>query len=320
MKKCSQVVRWIGGIAAAVGLSVGVFQVEASSDVGPMSYDAEQTEIETRDLNGPASYKIEEQAEKESSSKMASVETEESLDVSKEAEPTEREVAEEEIDQFFKDSVFVGDSVMVGFRNYAMRRQDTYLANMQFLAAGSLSAHNAFWEVSSKSVHPVYQGQKRLIWDSIALMQAKKVFLFFGLNDLNISGVEGSCEKYKELIGKILETSPDVEIHILSMTYTLNGKGKGKLNNDNIRQFNEKMHQIALENGWGFVDLATPLSDETGGLAAVYCSDQYVHQTSAAYDVWSATLREYARNILKWTPQPQEVVTEETAAETAALQ
>lgn len=319
MKKHSQVVRWIGGIAAAVGLSVGVFQVEAASDIGPMSYDAEQAESEKKDMNGPASY-IEEQAEKESSQETASMETEDSTEAAKEAEPIERAVAEEEIDQFFKDSVFVGDSVMVGFRNYAMRRQDSYLANMKFLAAGSLSVNNAFWEVSSKSVHPVYQGQKRLLWDSIALMQAKKVFLFFGLNDLNVSGVDGSCEKYKELIGKILESSPDAEIHILSMTYTLNGKGKGKLNNDNIRQFNEKMRQIAAENGWGFVDLATPLSDETGGLAAVYCSDQYVHQTSAAYDVWSATLREYARNILKWTPQQQEAVTEETAVETAALQ
>ncbi len=79
-----------------------------------------------------------------------------------------REVTEEEIDAYFDGSVFVGDSVMLGFRNYAMRRQDTFLNRIKFLAAGSLSVHNALWPVSSKSVHPVYQGEKRLLWDSLS--------------------------------------------------------------------------------------------------------------------------------------------------------
>ena len=46
-----------------------------------------------------------------------------------------------------------------------------------------------------------------------------------GMNDLNITGLEGTCEKYKELIGKIEESSPDAEINIMSMTYVLEGKG-----------------------------------------------------------------------------------------------
>ena len=213
------------------------------------------------------------------------------------------DISEEEIDAYFNNSVFVGDSIMLGFRNYCMKEKDSFLNNIQFLAAGSFSVTNALWDVTEKSVHPVYKGQKRQIWESISMMETPRVFLFFGMNDLNISGLEGTCEKYKELISNIKEKSPDVEIHIISMTYTLKDAGKGKLKNDTIREFNELLKAMASENGWGYLDMATPLSDENGDLAEQYCSDGYVHQSRAAYDVWTTVIRNYARAQLDGTTE-----------------
>ena len=208
---------------------------------------------------------------------------------------------EEEIDAFFDGSVFVGDSVMMGFRNYAVGRRNTYLGRMQFLASGSFSVHNALWPVGGKSVHPIFQGQQRPVWESLGMLQAKKVFLFFGLNDMNMGTLQDTCACYAQVIANIKANCPDAQIHVISMTYTLRGKGKGNLQNDNIRMFNELLKQMALENGWGFMDLATPLSDANGDLAPAYCSDNYVHQTTAAYDVWSLVLREYARSQIEGT-------------------
>lgn len=231
------------------------------------------------------------------------------------------EITEEEIDAYFADSVFVGDSIMLGFRNYCMKQKDSYLNDIQFLAAGSFSVTNSLWDVNAKSVHPVYQGQKRQIWESISMMDVKRVFLFFGMNDLNVSGLEGTCEKYEQLISNIKEKSPDIEIHIISMTYTLKGAGKGKLKNDIIREFNVLLQDMAKENGWGFMDMATPLSDENGDLAANYCSDGYVHQSRAAYDVWTTVIRDYARAQLNGTTEfpigipEEEASTEELSTE-----
>ncbi len=229
-------------------------------------------------------------------------------------------ISEEEIDAYFADSVFVGDSIMLGFRNYCMKQKDSYLNDIQFLAAGSFSVTNSLWDVTQKSVHPVYKGEKRQIWESISMMDTKRVFLFFGMNDLNVSGLEGTCEKYKQLISNIKEKSPDVEIHIISMTYTLKGAGKGKLKNDTIREFNVLLQDMAKENGWGFLDMATPLADENGDLAAAYCSDGYVHQSRAAYDVWSTVIRDYARAQLDGSTefpanQSEEVETTESTTE-----
>ena len=92
-------------------------------------------------------------------------------------------ITEEDIDAYFDQTVFTGDSVMVGFRNYAMHRANTYLGRIQFLASGSFSVHNALWPVTNpKSVHPLYQGKKMPVWESVGIIKPKRIFLFFGLD------------------------------------------------------------------------------------------------------------------------------------------
>ncbi len=216
-----------------------------------------------------------------------------------ESAAAKREITEEEIDAFFDDTVFVGDSVMEGFRNYAMARSDTWLGRPKFLAAVSLSAVNALRPVSSKSKHPVYEGKKRPVEDSIAMMGAKKVFIFFGLNDINSTGIKGTPAKYVELVERIRDQSPDVEIHIMSMTYTAKGYRDQNLYNDNIRIYNDTMKDLAAEQGWGFVDVANPLADANGDLKSSYCYADSVHLRNSAYEVWSAVLRDYAKGVLE---------------------
>ena len=250
------------------------------------------------------------------------VDTQSTAEITQETPAAETEVVkddtEEKIDAYYAESVFVGDSIMRGFRNYCMKQKGSFLNNIQFLASGSFSVTNSLWDITEKSVHPVYQGEKRQVWDSISMMNVKRVFLFLGMNDLNVSGLEGTVEKYKQLIANIKEKSPDVEIHIMSMTYTLKGAGKGKLNNDTIREFNVLLQEMVVENGWGYMDMATPLADANGDLAAPYCSDSFVHQTNAAYDVWTGVIRQYARlqlGIPAQIPSSDETPTEEKTTE-----
>ena len=86
---------------------------------------------------------------------------------------------EEKINAYLGDSVLIGDSIVLGYRNYCRKSEDMALRDIDFLAAGSFSAHNALWPVSEKSVHPVFQGQQRPIWESISMMDVGNVFLCF---------------------------------------------------------------------------------------------------------------------------------------------
>ena len=212
-----------------------------------------------------------------------------------EAQPAE--VTEEQVNAFYQDAVFVGDSIMEDFQLFCRyRKSDPFLAQLRFLARTSFSLHNASMPISKKSKHPIFQGEQRFIWDSVRMLGAKTVYMMFGQNDLDMGN--DSVERYCALIGKIKEQSPDAEFVIMSMTYTLAGKGQGPINNDNIRAFNEAMKVVAAQNGWGFIDMSTPTSDGNGNLRPEFCSDHYVHHTNAAYRVWEDVLKEYARDSL----------------------
>ncbi|MCD8082984.1 MAG: GDSL-type esterase/lipase family protein [Clostridiales bacterium] len=264
------------------------------------SVETSETKVETTESAGTT----ETEAETTGSEETSETEAETSAD---------GEISESDIEAFFSNTVMTGDSVMVGFRNYCMRSSDPLLKSLSFLASGSFSVHNALWPVSSKSVHPVFQGAQRPVWESISMLQAEKVFMFFGLNDMNMG--TDTCERYQDVIANIRQLSPDIQIYIISMTYTLNGRGKGRLNNDNISVFNAQMKQLAEDNVWGFIDMATPLAEGTGNLAPQYCSDNYVHQTNAAYQVWTEVLRQYAREQLMAAALEEETASEETLEE-----
>ena len=197
-----------------------------------------------------------------------------------------------QIADYFKDSVFIGDSVMMGYRNYSMRVNDAAVGNMKFLVAGSYGAHEALQPVGGGSLHPLYQGKQHPVWESVQLMGAKKVFIDFGLNDLAVG--DDTVECFDTVNSYINELSPDAGINVISMTYVAAGAGKRKLNNTNIRAFNARMQALCAERGWGFVNIADALADSNGDLAARYCSDNYVHETYEAYAVWTEVLKQFA--------------------------
>lgn len=203
------------------------------------------------------------------------------------------ELTEAELAEYYGDSVFIGDSIMLGFRNYSAKAE-TYVHGIQFLAVGSYSAFNALKPVEGKNVHPMYKGEKYQLWEAVPLTDSKRAFILLGMNDISLLGLEGARDAYIELIEKVLETSPDMEIHIVSVTYTLKDEGKKKLNNDNIAKYNVLLQEMARENGWGYIDLCTPISDGEGNLAAECCSDGFVHLSNSAYAIWEKELIRYA--------------------------
>lgn len=208
--------------------------------------------------------------------------------------PSETPVlTDEELRIYFGDSVFIGDSIMAGFRNYSAK-QETYVQNIQFLAEVSYGVRNALKPLDKSRTHPKYNGEKYLVWDAVPLTGCQRVFIMLGINDIGIWGPEKTRDKYKELIDKILEVSPELEIHIVSITYTLEGAGKEVLNNTNIAAYNTLLQEMAEENGWGYLDLCTVISDGNGNLAEDCCSDGFVHLTKTAYSLWEAELINYA--------------------------
>lgn len=191
---------------------------------------------------------------------------------------------------YFDNVAFVGDSVSLKLSYYAASTGS--LGKAQFFTAGSLGANNALWKVSDESVHPSYRGQKSLIEECIALSGADTVYIMLGMNDIGLYGIEDTVKSYETLVTRILKESPDVKIVIQSMTpMTSTSTILGStLNNESIKEYNQKLSSLCADKGWAFVDVASVMYDAQGvNLNRSYCSDPDglgVHFTEAGCEAW----------------------------------
>lgn len=188
---------------------------------------------------------------------------------------------------FFDDAVFVGDSVSLKLSYYAS--SSGRLGSAKFLVQGSYSARNAV----SNELLMSYQGKKLDLASAVAATGARKLFIMLGMNDIAIVGVEKTIQNWRTMLGRIFEKCPDIEVYIQSMTPIWTGGEVGGLNNDRADQFNEALKVFARENGYTYIDVASYMKDKTGGLASKYCSDNYVHITTAGASAWVSVLRAF---------------------------
>ena len=200
---------------------------------------------------------------------------------------------------WFDDACFIGDSITEGLRTYALTGA---LGNAKFFAVRSYSTINALRPLSDGGPHPSYQGVKMTAVDCVAKSGAKKVYIMLGTNDL-YNGVDSSVKRYEQLITKILDKSPDVEIFVQSMTPMASTSTyiTEMLNNDNIKLYNEKLLQMCEKNGWYFLNVASVMYESSGqSLNSGFCSDKTtmgVHFNTSGYKQWVSYLRTHTVTI-----------------------
>ena len=175
---------------------------------------------------------------------------------------------------YFDDVLFIGDSISEGLFNYAAAKET--LGDARFLTSVSLSATNALWDVSSRSVHPRWEGEKMKVENAVPLTGKTKVYLMLGMNDIISVGVDRSAQNFEKLCANILQNAPGTELFVQSVTPIVGeGRTSGEhtLNNETIAQYNEQLKQLCAQNGWHYLDVAEALRDGTGRLNTAYCSD-----------------------------------------------
>ncbi len=204
-----------------------------------------------------------------------------------------------DLDSFFEHSVFVGDSLTVGFSEFCSYANDHIASeSTYFLARQSCSAQAA---ISSKAltsfanIMPKYKNQVQLIEDSVAQMtDVEKVFICYGMNDLVSATPEKFVQNQETLINRILEKSPNVSIHVISVPCIVANTKTGGLSNESIRSANTQLTSLCTARQWGFINLSEYLMNDSLAIRSEYSSDGYVHENAAAYRIWTKVLRNYA--------------------------
>lgn len=213
-------------------------------------------------------------------------------------DPQKLTVSNKQKDNYFKDSVMVGNSLGVGLASYCRRQYAGFLGNAKHFSSGSYSLMNDKRPISATSLHPKYKGKKYRVKDALKVMGVKKAFLSFGMNDLNIYGVKGSANVYQKFIKELQKTNKGLEVYIVSQTPVR--RTSGKLENGCIREFNRLMETYAKNTkDVYFVNIFDYFLDGSGRLASKYCSDGFCHLTSAGYEVWTSQLKKFAGEQIK---------------------
>lgn len=200
---------------------------------------------------------------------------------------------------FFENSVFVGDSISVGFENYCLSHDNSILTDSTYFLARVSCSAKAVVSDRATTIHanvvPMYNGKVQLIEDSISQIGSiEKVFICFGVNDLVGCSPEEYISNIQILVDRILEKNPDVTIYMISIPCVCENVSTGYLNNIAIFDANTLLQETCIVNHWGFINLTEYIMNENYALQDGFTSDGYVHENTAAYDIWTNILKNYA--------------------------
>lgn len=199
---------------------------------------------------------------------------------------------------FFDNAVFVGDSVSLKLNLFVsnQRKNDSgFMGTAQFLTSGSYGSGNELKELgANESVHPSYNGNEMYLADAINAMNAKKVFIMLGMNDIAVYGVDGSVKNMETVLAGVKEKNPDTTIYVQSVTPIVGTAQKGSLTNENLDAYNAGLKTMCEQNSYTFLDVASVMKDSEGNLKREYCSDpdnMGVHFTDEGCKVWINYIR-----------------------------
>ena len=129
---------------------------------------------------------------------------------------------------------------------------------------------------------------------TISFVNAEKIFIMAGINDLNSQVSIGDLsKKYESLIDSVIVTNPESQIYIESILPVNHNKATVSLtSNEQIQKANLRIRRIAEERNLIFIDLYKLYADGNNELPSEYTEDG-VHLTPFAYKRWEEKIKEY---------------------------
>lgn len=176
-------------------------------------------------------------------------------------------------EDFYQNSVFVGNSFIDGMEIYEFFDDADYFAKV------GLSVNDAMTESTDNGTVPV-------IDELDSQKQYDKVFMMFGENEVGWPSSQTFVNQYAKLIEKAKKYQPDAEIYLLSITPISEKASEEALDgatNENIVKFNKLIKGLAEEEEVTYCDIYKAVVDSNGALPAEAASDG-VHFTKKYYE------------------------------------
>lgn len=179
----------------------------------------------------------------------------------------------------FANSVFIGDSRVVGLMKY-----------------GELNEYAQFYASTGLTIHKLFQAQIALVEGKVGKQtldvalserQFDRIYLCIGINEMGTGDVDYFINAYSAAIDHIKSLQPEAKIYIQSIIAVTKARSdKGDyINNEGIYERNKRLEELADGETCFYLNINSVLCDENGAMIADYTSDG-VHLKAQYLALW----------------------------------
>ena len=179
---------------------------------------------------------------------------------------------------FFKDDLFIGDSIFTGLYLYGHIKQENVAAKVGYTPYGAV--HSSF---DKKGISAVEYAKQR---------SPKRIFIMLGSNAISsATEINALKNSYSNLLTTLKSELPDSQICCISITPVARKTDYPNVKNSNVRAVNEYIEQQCEALGVGYYDLCSVVSDEDGYFMYAYAEVDGLHFKSVTYSVLLSALQ-----------------------------
>lgn len=176
---------------------------------------------------------------------------------------------------YFTDALFVGDSRMVGIKEYGGLKEPTYFANT---GLSTFALYSKELEV---------QGIGTITFEDLITNHSfGKVYIMLGINEAG-SKLSEYQEKLDLIVADVMEKQPGATVFLMANLHVTKYKSETDktFSNAHIDEINATIDKIAAKYGAYYID-ANPLFDDEEGNLSKDCAADYAHLKGRCYPEW----------------------------------
>ncbi|MBQ8149693.1 MAG: SGNH/GDSL hydrolase family protein [Clostridia bacterium] len=221
------------------------------------------------------------------------------------------ELSADRLMSYYDDGIFVGDSIIRMLKNYVGFRQQedaTFFANTGFYASYSYTLEAAATDgPAPNEVNLLFRGKETPLSRLVEKLQPGKLFLLAGLNDRIGEYPEAGMAYVEAIVALVRQYAPDTQIHFLSLLpVTAHAESERPQLQKMWDAYNELLRLKCEELGVVYIDVATPLKNDSGYLSIPLSHDYKYHLNDDGNAILVRTLLDFARSRYEaglWQPE-----------------
>lgn len=191
--------------------------------------------------------------------------------------------------EYFKDALFIGDSILKGFKLWVTPYENNTIAEQ------NVGLDQIYM---NKDVYYINADLKGTLWETIEAKCPKpsKIYVMLGTN--GVPGYENDAHivYYNDLVDKLKKKYPDAIIYIESITpitKEVSENRKPTFTSEKINGFNKLVKQMCVEKGVYYLSTEDVLKDKDGYLKAEYDAGDGTHMPKVGHEAVFSYLKKH---------------------------